>query len=264
MTTDIVLCEIADGVATVTLNRPERMNAWTYDMEVAYFDLVERLDDDPAVRAVVLTGAGRGFCPGMDAAVLAERTAGVKGKEGEDRPMTHALVLRKPLIAAINGGCAGIGLVQALVADLRFAAAGAKLATSFTRRGLVAEFGSSWMLARLVGTGTAADLLLSGRTVTAEEAHALGLVNRVYPGEELLGAAQDYARDLAANCSPMAMQGVKAQLAAEWSRTLDDSREQAVLMVRDPVRRVDFAEGVASFNEKRPPHFAPLPPREGA
>ena len=114
------------------------MNAWTHAMEVAYFDLVDALDDDPDVRAVVLTGAGRGFCPGLDAGDLAARTQGVAGQEGIDRPMTHARNLRKPLIAAINGGCAGIGLVQALVADLRFAATGVKIATAFTRRGLVA------------------------------------------------------------------------------------------------------------------------------
>ena len=201
-----VLCAVADGVATVTLNRPDRMNAWTHAMEVAYFDLVDSLDDDPDVRAVVLTGAGRGFCPGLDAGDLAARTQGVAGQEGVDRPMTHARTLRKPLVAAINGGCAGIGLVQALVADLRFAAAGVKIATAFTRRGLVAEFGASWMLPRIVGTGNAMDLLLSGRAVTAEEALAMGLVNRVYPADELVPAAQAYARDLAVNCSPLAMQ----------------------------------------------------------
>ena len=166
-------------------------------MEVAYFDLVDSLDDDPDVRAVVLTGAGRGFCPGLDAGDLAARTQGVAGQEGVDRPMTHARTLRKPLIAAINGGCAGIGLVQALVADLRFAAAGVKMATAFTRRGLVAEFGASWMLPRLVGTGNAMDLLLSGRVVTAEEALSMGLVNRVYPADELVPAAKAYAHDLA-------------------------------------------------------------------
>src|SRR5438034_3172419 len=122
-----VLCDVAYGVATVTLNRPDRMNAWTHAMEVAYFDLVDQLDADPDVRAVVLTGARRGFCPGLDAADLADRTAGIAGQEGVDRPMTHARGLRKPLIAAINGGCAGIGLVQVLVADVRFAAARAKL-----------------------------------------------------------------------------------------------------------------------------------------
>ena len=259
-----VLCAVADGVATVTLNRPDRMNAWTHSMEVAYFDLIDALDDSPDVRAVVLTGAGRGFCPGLDAGDLADRTQGVAGQEGLDRPMTYARVLRKPLIAAINGGCAGIGLIQVLVADLRFAAAGVKIATAFTRRGLVAEFGASWMLPRLVGAGNAMDLLLSGRAVTAEEAHEMGLVNRVYPADELLPAAQAYARDLAANCSPLAMQAVKAQVAADWTRALEASQDEAARLVKEPDRRPDFTEGVASFTEKRAPEFPPLPPRDRA
>lgn len=256
-----VLCDVVDGVATVTLNRPERMNAWTHEMEVAYFDLVDELDSDPAVRAVVLTGAGRGFCPGLDAADLADRTQGIAGQEGVDRPMTYARGLRKPLLAAINGGCAGIGLVQALVADVRFAATGAKLATAFTRRGLVAEFGASWLLPRIVGTGNAMDLLLSGRTVTAEEALAMGLVNRVAPSEELLPAAQAYARDLATNCSPLAMQAVKEQVAADWTGGLEVSVTTAAALVKEPARRPDFREGVAAYAERRAPNFAPLPPR---
>ncbi len=256
-----VLCAVADGVATVTLNRPDRMNAWTHAMEVAYFDLVDQLDDDASVRAVVLTGAGRGFCPGLDAADLADRTRGVAGQEGVERPMTYARRLRKPLIAAINGGCAGIGFVQALVADVRFAAAGAKFATAFTRRGLVAEFGASWLLPRIVGTGHAMDLLLSARTITAEEACAMGLVNRVYPPEELLPAAQEYARDLAINCSPLAMQAVKEQLAADWTGELADSVATAARLVKEPSRRGDFREGVAAYAERRAPNFSPLPPR---
>jgi len=256
-----VLCDVVDGVATVTLNRPERMNAWTHAMEVAYFDLVDALDDDAGVRAVVLTGAGRGFCPGLDAGDLADRTQGIAGQEGVDRPMTYAGGFRKPLIAAINGGCAGIGLIQALVADVRFAAAGVKIATAFTRRGLVAEFGASWMLPRIVGAGNAMDLLLSGRAVTAEEALALGLVNRVYPADELVPAARAYALDLATNCSPLAMQAVKAQVAADWTRDLGASQEEATRLVKEPTRRPDFREGVAAFTERRAPNFPPLPPR---
>ncbi len=256
-----VVCEVADGVAMVTLNRPDRMNAWTHAMEVVYFDLVDELDADPSVRAVVLTGAGRGFCPGLDAADLADRTQGIAGQEGVDRPMTYALRLRKPLIAAINGGCAGIGLVQALVADVRFAAEGAKLATAFTRRGLVAEFGASWLLPRIVGTGHAMDLLLSGRTITAEEAQGMGLVNRVYPPVELLPAALEYARDLATNCSPLAMQAVKEQVATDWTGELGDSVATAARLVKEAGRRPDFRQGVAAYAERRAPNFLPLPPR---
>ena len=147
------------------------------------------------------------------------------------------------------------------MADLRFAAAGVKIATVFTRRGLVAEFGASWMLPRLVGTGNAMDLLLSGRAVTAEEALAMGLVNRVYPADELVPAAQAYACDLAVNCSPLAMQAVKAQVAADWTRGIDESQDEAFRLVKEPARRPDFREGVAAFTEKRPPDFPPLPPR---
>ena len=148
--------------------------------------------------------------------------------------MTHGLTVRKPMVAAINGGCAGIGLVQALVCDVRFASSGAKLATSFARRGLPAEFASSWLLTRLIGTGRAMDLLLSARTITAEEAVALGLVNWMRPPDELLPAAVAYARDLALNCSPSSMAAIKAQVAADWHRTHDESLLDAVARVADP------------------------------
>jgi enoyl-CoA hydratase/carnithine racemase len=183
------------------------------------------------------------------------------GEVTERRPITALAELRKPLVAAINGACAGIGLVLALLSDVRFAAAGARISTSFTRRGLPAEFAASWFLPRLVGSGNAMDLLLSGRVVTAEEALELGLVNRVYPIEELASAALDYARDLAANCSPVAMAAIKAQVAADWHRTYDESFAEATALVAAPERRVDFREGVDSYVEKRPPNFRPLPRR---
>jgi enoyl-CoA hydratase/carnithine racemase len=263
MSDEVVLCELSDeGVATVTLNRPDRMNAWNKDMELAYFDLLDRLDDDGEVRAIVLTGAGRGFCPGMDVGNLEKVVSGQRvDNSGRTRRMTYSLGVRKPMIAAINGACAGIGLLQALCCDVRFAASGVKLATSFSRRGLVAEFASTWLLPRVIGMSNASDLLLSGRTIAAEEAQQLGLVNRVFEPAKLVGEAQSYAADMASNASPWAMAAIKAQLQADIFRTHEESLDEAVAMVQDPARRPDFREGVMSYVEKRPPQFRPLPPR---
>jgi len=262
---DVVLYDVdSDGVATVMLNRPARMNAWNDAMEMRYFDVLDDADADPAVRAIVVTGAGRGFCPGKDMADLEIVSKGPGEDHGwRTRPMTHGLTVRKPMIAAINGGCAGIGLVQALVCDVRFASSGAKLATSFARRGLPAEFASSWLLTRLIGTGRAMDLLLSARAVTADEALRLGLVNWVCEPDEMLPAALAYARDLAINCAPSSMAAIKAQVSADWHRTSAESLSDAVARVADPAGRPDFKEGVASYVERRPPRFRPLPPRIG-
>ncbi len=256
----VVLSEQRGAVLVLTLNRPDRLNAWTRQMETRYFDLLDDADDDPTVRAIVVTGAGRGFCPGMDAESLTKATVAGPSK-ADRRPMTHALTARKPLIAAINGACAGIGLVQALVSDVRFVAAGAKLATSFTRRGLQAEFSTSWLLPRLVGYGVATDLLISGRTILAEEAHRLGLVNEIVPGEHLMERALDYARDLVENCSPVAMADVKAQIADDWDQSQEASFAAALEITDRPGRNIDFREGVISYVEKRPPAFRPLPPK---
>ena len=176
--------------------------------------------------------------------------------------MTHTRTLRKPLIAAINGGCAGIGLVQALVADLRFAAAGVKIATAFTRRGLVAEFGASWMLPRIVGAGNAMDLLLSGRARSPPRKRWRWAWSTACTRPTSWSPPRSPTRrDLAVNCSPLAMQAVKAQVAADWTRGIDESQDEAFRLVKEPARRPDFREGVAAFTEKRPPDFPPLPPR---
>src|SRR5436309_9912685 len=189
MTDEVVLYRVEDGVAVITLNRPERMNAWTGKLQAQYFEHLAEADQSGEVGAIVLTGAGRGFCPGADMDGLAAaaggresnlgQAAGGSGNGRQERPMTFPITIGKPLIAAINGACAGLGLVQALMCDLRFAAPGAKITTAFSRRGLVAEHGSSWILPRLVGPSRALDLLLSGRIVLAEEAVELGLVDRV-------------------------------------------------------------------------------------
>ncbi|HEX2087927.1 MAG TPA: enoyl-CoA hydratase [Solirubrobacteraceae bacterium] len=260
---DLVLRDVRDGVCLLTLNRPERMNAWTHELEARYFDLLEEADRDPGTRAVVVTGAGRGFCPGFDMDALAAMSAGEGNgaAQAPRRPQTFPLTVRKPIVAAINGACAGIGLVQALMCDLRFAAAGVKLTTAFARRGLVAEHGSSWLLPRLVGPAHALDLLLSGRVFLAEEAERLGVVNRVLPGEQLLGHALAYARDLAANCSPASMAAMKAQVYRDLERGLDESLEDADRLMLESFARPDFGEGVQSFVERRPPSFAGLDPQ---
>jgi len=259
---DVVLWGEADGVATLTLNRPDRLNAWTGPMERRYFDLLQRAADTPSVRAVVVTGAGRGFCPGADMDILSggtpEAGADLTATGPGRRPKTFATTVPKIIVAAVNGACAGVGLVQALCCDVRFAAAGAKWTTAFARRGLVAEYGSSWLLPRLVGTSRALDLLASGRVFTSEEALELGLVVRVLPASDVLAAAQAYARDLAASCSPASMAVMKEQVYGAWDQRLDEALARANRLMAQSLSGPDLVEGVQSYLERRPPAFAPL------
>ena len=257
MTGEVVLRDIDDGVATLTLNRPDRLNAWTDELENAYFDALEACGADPAVRVIVVTGAGRGFCAGADMESLQQ--IGSNGvHERERRPQTLALTVPKPVIAAINGACAGIGLVQALMCDLRFAARGAKFTTAFARRGLVAEHGISWILPRLVGPAHALDLLLSGRVLLAEEAERLGLVNRAIEPDRLLEETYAYARELATQCSPASMAAMKRQVYADLDRGVDAALPEADRLMLQSLQAPDFVEGVQSFLERRAPSFAPL------
>jgi enoyl-CoA hydratase/carnithine racemase len=255
--TDLVLRDIDDGVALLTLNRPDRLNAWTDALENEYFDALTECGADPEVRAIVVTGAGRGFCAGADMESLQQIGAnGVTHRER--RPQTLALTIPKPIIAAINGPCAGIGLVQALMCDLRFAARGAKFTTAFARRGLVAEHGISWILPRLVGPARALDLLLSARVLLAEEAEQLGLVNRAIEPERLLDETLAYARDLAVNCSPSSMATMKRQVYADLDRGVAEVLPEADRLMAASLQAPDFREGVQSFLEKREPQFAPV------
>ena len=252
---------VAEGVALLTLNRPDRLNAWTGEMQRAYFDLLAEAGANDDVRVVVVTGAGRGFCAGADMQSLQDIGAGglEQAAAGQDtRPQTFPLGIEKPVIAAINGPCAGIGLVQALMCDLRFAAADAKITTAFARRGLVAEHGMSWLLPRLVGPARALDLLLSARVVLGDEAERLGLVNRALPGDALLDETLAYARDLAANCAPSSMAAMKRQVYEDLERDLDEALARANELMVDSLQAPDFVEGVSSFVERRPPQFAPL------
>ena len=268
---DLVLWEEADGVATLTLNRPERMNAWTGSMQARYLELLRRAAERPSVRAVVVTGAGRGFCPGIDLDLLAGVLVGGAGDASAHPdvalllptgPDAHseafAASIPKIVVAAVNGACAGIGLVQALCCDVRFAAAGARWTTAFARRGLVAEYGSAWLLTRLVGTSRAIDLLASGRVFTSEEALALGLVSRVVPADEVVVAAQAYARDLASSCSPASLAAMKRQVHAAWDSSLDAAISLANRLALESLAGPDVIEGIRSYRERRPPAFSPL------
>jgi enoyl-CoA hydratase/carnithine racemase len=258
---EVVQRSIDEGVAVLTLNRPDRLNAWTSEMQRAYFDLLEEAGADDDVRAIVVTGAGRGFCAGADMEVLQDVGDGnleAAASRADARPQATPLGIPKPVIAAINGACAGIGLVQALMCDIRFAAADAKFTTAFARRGLVAEHGISWMLPRLIGPARALDLLMSGRVFLGEEAAQLGLVNRALPRESVLDEALAYARDLATNCAPSSMAAMKRQVYADLERPLTEAVDEANALMGESLQAPDFVEGVTSFVEKRPPRFAPL------
>jgi enoyl-CoA hydratase/carnithine racemase len=263
---DVVLCEVGDdGVALLTLNRPDRLNAWTYRMQVTLFDLLERCASDERVRVIVITGAGRGFCPGADmndlsALAAADDAAEARGERHDDRPITFAMSIPKPVIAAINGACAGLGLAFALTCDVRFCAESAKLTTAFSRRGLIAEHGTSWILPRLVGPAHALDLLLSARVLRGSEAAEIGLANRAVEDQRLLEVALEYARDLATNVSPASMAAIKRQVYDALALSLDVALREANRQMLESFSRPDFAEGVQSFVERRTPEFQPLAP----
>jgi enoyl-CoA hydratase/carnithine racemase len=260
---DAVLYDVKDGVAIITLNRPDRLNAWNGDIHQGYFTSLDQAAADPDVRVIVVTGAGRGFCAGADMDVLQGIDDGteVEGGGGMSEPTwnhTHAMSIPKPVIAAINGACAGLGLVHALACDIRFAAAGAKFTSAFSRRGLIAEHGSSWTLPHLVGQAVALDIMLSGRVFLADEAKEMGVVNKVFPVESLMQETLAYAHDLVVNASPASMAAMKQQIYAHPMMPIGQALEDANRLMNESFRRPDFKEGVASFVEKRPPAFPPI------
>jgi enoyl-CoA hydratase/carnithine racemase len=262
VSTDAELClyEVADGVCTLTLHNPERRNAWSPEMEDRYFALLDRADTDLDVRTIVVTGSGSSFCPGLDIRRLAAAADAGAMDLTDRRPQTYPLGIRKPMIAAINGACAGIGLMQALNCDIRFAARGARFTTAYARRGLPAEYGSSWLLPRLIGVENALDLLLSARVFDADEAKALGLVSRVCDPDTVLAEAQAYARDLAANCSPRSLAAIRRQVYGDLSRRFDESMVHTLAAMHEFSGNPDAVEGARSFAEKRPARFDPLAP----
>ena len=261
---------VRDRVATITLHRPERLNAWTGRMHTEYRSLLARAAEDQGVRVIVVTGSGRGFCAGADARALeghVERggyDAGVGadlarpgyGVRSEfDADFAYHFGIPKPIIAAVNGPAAGVGLVLACYCDLRFAARGAKLTTAHGRLGLPAEYGLSWLLPRLIGTTRAADLLLSSRVVLAEEAEQMGLINRAVEPDELLSVTYDYAALLATEIAPSSLAATKLQLYRDLHGDVASSVHDAAARMEAMMRGPDFAEGVAALTEKRPPAF---------
>jgi enoyl-CoA hydratase/carnithine racemase len=269
-----LLYEVADPVATLTLNRPERLNAMTRRMEGEIKHALARAEADPAVVAVVLTGAGRGFCAGADLKDLQGISEGrgldagseLRAEPGDPAmgasfrgPWSYMLSVRKPIVAAINGPVAGLGLAAALFADVRFASERATFTTAFVRRGLIAEWGIGWTLPRLVGTARALEVLWSGRVFDAAEAERMGLVNRVLPHDELLPFVAGWARELATHSSPTSIAIMKRQVYASLTRELGPSLDESIRLMQESFGRPDFREGVQSFLEKRPPKFRRLP-----
>jgi enoyl-CoA hydratase/carnithine racemase len=259
---EVVLLEVQVGVALLTLNRPDRLNAWTPGLQSQLFDLLDECAEREDVRAIVVTGAGRGFCAGADMQGLQQLAGGEGNGDGaaarpDDRPVRYPLSIPKPIIGAINGACAGIGLALALMFDLRFAAAEAKFTTAFARRGLVAEHGMAWMLPRVIGPARALDLLLSGRVFLGSEAESIGLVNQAVP-EDVVDHSLAYARELARESSPSSMAAMKRQVYADLENALAPSVDEANRLMGESFGAPDFAEGVQSFLERRSPNFRPL------
>lgn len=271
--------EVTDPVATITLNRPWALNAWTDLMGAEVRHAVAQAEANTQVVGIVLTGAGRGFCAGADmkrlSAVSAgnyESDAGGGGGDLAANPgdasfgddlhngtYTYLMSVPKPVIAAINGPIAGMAVPIALACDIRFMAEDAVLMTAFSQRGLVAEWGTSWMLPRLVGTAVALDLLFSSRKVTGAEAAAMGLVNAALPKEEVLAHAQQYVRDLAATSAPASMAIMKRQVYQQLHAGLLAAEREAHALMLESFGRADFREGVQSYLDKRPPQFGRLP-----
>jgi len=264
---------VADRIATITLNRPDKLNAWTATMEHEVRSAMAAAESDENVRVIILTGAGRGFCAGADISLLStiaekgidsaqlvqatQRDGGINEDTRSDfrRKYSYFPALTKPVIAAINGPVVGLGLVITLYCDLRFASDAARFSTAFARRGLVAEYGMAWMLPRLVGHANALDLLFSARMIDAAEALRMGLVNQVYPQETFHEKVLGYALDLASNVSPRSLRVIKRQVYDAMFQTLAESFEISEQEMLASLKSEDFKEGVARFVEKRPPVF---------
>ena len=268
------LYSVGDRIATITLNRPDKLNAWTAIMEQEVRAAMYASESDENVRVIVLTGAGRGFCAGADMSLLGsiaqqglgeqDRAEVLRNTSGGGRAnvrpdfqkkYSYFPSIQKPVIAAVNGPAVGLGFIISLYCDLRFASESARFGTAFAKRGLIAEYGLAWLLPRLVGVGHALDMLFSARLVDASEALRMGLVNQVFPQDRFLDGVYAYAKDLAHNVSPRSMRIVKDQVYNGMFQTLADAVELSEREMLESLRCEDFKEGVAHFLEKRAPAF---------
>jgi enoyl-CoA hydratase/carnithine racemase len=251
--------QVDDPVAVITLNRPSRMNAFTALTLAEMRHALERSMADRRVVGTVITGEGNAFCVGLDATSLAEAAEQPPDPNGipADQPALFSYIreLPKPVIAAVNGMCAGGGFVLALMCDLRFAAADAVFTTVFSKRGLIAEHATSWLLPRLVGNGRALDLLWSSRRVSGSEAVEMGLAERLAQPGQVLAMAMAYVEDLAHSTSPRSLQITKELVSAHWSASFETAAREGHRATMLSLRQPDFAEGVASFLEHRAPKF---------
>ena len=265
--------EVDEPVAVVTMNRPANLNAFTNLMLAEVRHALAAAERDERVVGIVLTGAGRGFCAGMDMNAL--DTLSASGGERVEQDFSHLdaspgnpdmgenfahsydhlLGLRKPLIAAVNGAAAGLGMSYALLSDLRFVEKTAKFTTAFSQRGLVAEHGMSWILPRLLGPAKALDILWTARRIGGEEAVAMGLGNRLCETGESVNDAKEYIRQLAATAAPLSLMVMKQQVYKHVDMPIGPAMEETVRLMDESLVRRDFAEGVRSFMEKRPPNF---------
>lgn len=260
---DEVLYEVADGVAVITLNRPERMNTISGPMLAQLSQLLLKANADKAVRVVILTATGRAFCAGLDL-VDATQGSGI-GSQSQasavsvdldlrNAPPTVLFAMDKPTICALNGAAAGYGMDTALGCDIRLMAESAKFAAAFVKRGVVPESGGTWILPRLLGWSKAAEIIFTGRTLSAQESLALGLANEVVPDAELMTRARAIAAEIAAN-APLAVQSAKRLMRMGLQETFNDHVHHVYLQFLQLVRTQDFREGMTSFLEKRPADF---------
>ncbi|MBI2761158.1 MAG: enoyl-CoA hydratase/isomerase family protein [Chloroflexi bacterium] len=258
---EVVLTETRDRVRTIQLNRPEKLNALTDQLANEMIAAIEEADRDDEVLAILITGAGRGFCAGLD--LTQPRTVGnepSRWQRVDDFGWVgrQALVITgasKPVVAAINGAAAGAGLSIALAADVRVMTAGARITTGYARRGLCPDGGMSWFLPRIVGATRAADLILTARDITADEALQSGIVAAVYPDESFREDAHAYAARLAAN-APIGMTHSKRLLASTFTNSLPTQLRQELTLIRRCFETEDVKESMKAFAEKRQPTFS--------